>query len=71
MLLVGSVFFLFVFVILVFVTEADVEPVGEGREQVVVVPGSRFLVELVPHVHLVIAAELTLRHSEQAELCYM
>ena len=46
MLLVGSVFVLVVFVILVFVAEADVEPVGEGCEQVIVVPGGRLLVEL-------------------------
>ena len=75
MLLVGSVFVAFaVEVVLVFIfvfEEVHVEPVHDGGEQVIVVARGRFLVELVPHVHLVIAAELTLCVTEQGELCYM
>ena len=55
MLLVGSVFVLVVLVF-VLVAEADVEPVGHRAEEFVVVAGGGFGVELIPEVHLVVAA---------------
>ena len=71
----GSVFVAFaVEVVLVFIfvfEEVHVEPVHDGCEQVIVVAGGRFLLELVPHFQLARSSQGLPAPAEAGELWYM
>ena len=51
--------------------EVHIEPVHDGCEQVIVVARGRFLVELVPHLHLARSTQSFEAPAEAGELCYM
>ena len=72
----GSVFVLVfavevVLVIVLLFIEVDIEPVHDGREQVIVVTRGRFRVELIPYLSLARSFQCPAAPPEAAELCHI